>query len=72
MCPHETLPERETYWKRTNSDFEGYFVGSAAAYVDYLAGSGSVYCSDAVAGSDCSNPETSMDHYCSEPSHTGR
>ena len=60
MCPHETLPERETYWKRTNSDFEGYFVGSAAAYVDYLA------------GSDCSNPETSMDHYCSEPSHTGR
>ena len=54
MCQHETLPERETYWKKINSDFEGYFVGSAAAHVDYFAGS--VDCSDAVAGFDCSNP----------------
>ena len=42
--------------------------------VDYFAGPGSVDCSAviAVAGSDCSKPETSMDHYCSEPLHTGR
>ena len=62
----------KTYWKRINSDFAGYFVGSADRSVDYFAGSGSVDCSDAVAGSDCSNPETSMDHYYSEPLHTGR